>query len=122
MHGSSTLSGTATDSQVDDGQGLQKGSQHLAFSADSHLFLPVFVDLTLADRAIDEPAKRAGAEFIGWTLMFAFLRAMTHGPAVFDRGVAFPLSGEQEIDLAFNVRRDRSPTLFVAVYRLDGTA
>lgn len=80
------------------------------------------MDLALTDSAVDEPAKCASAEFIGRALVFTFLGAMLYGPAVFYRGISCSMSGEQKVDLALDMGRDRAPPLLVAVYRLDGTA
>ena len=55
-------------------------------------------------------------------MTFLIRGAFFYGPAGFDFFILFLFSGEQEEHLPFRMDRDPSPSLFVAVYSLEGSA
>ena len=93
---------------------LEKGLQHLALPADFHFFLPVLLDLALAEGAVDEPAELAGLELPGRTVDFSLARTLFDGPARFEFSFAASFPGQKKEYLAFDVGRNRTPALLAA--------
>jgi len=80
------------------------------------------VDPAFTNGPVDKPTKRTGLKLPGGTLAFSFVRAFLDNPARFQFLLASPLSQEQKKELPLHMRRHGSPTLLVAVNRLDRCA
>ena len=55
--------------------------EHLTGSADFHLFVPIALNCTFTDGAINEPTEPSRLELPGWTLFLSLWRAFFNNPA-----------------------------------------
>jgi hypothetical protein len=94
---------------------LKQGAQNLTRSADFHLFLPIGLDFSFADRSIDEPTERSCFKFPGWALLFVFRGAFLDHPAWLFIVHVLSIPGEQKEEMPFHMARDVPPSLLVAV-------
>ena len=94
--------------------------KYLTGSTNFHLLVPVFLVGALTDRAVDEPAKFTAVKFPGRAIFFTLGRAFFYCPAVFLINRVGLDSGKQKKELPFYRDGYGSPTLFIAVDRLNG--
>lgn len=97
----------------------KEGRKDLACSANHHLFLPVFLDNAFTNRPVYKPADLPGPEFPSRTLFFSIWRALLYHPAWFDGFVFTGGNSRQENELSFNMSRNTSPPLLIALNSLD---
>lgn len=95
-------------------QSEQRG-KHLTRSADPHLFVPVSLNFSLTEGAVNKPAETPGLELPGRTQLFAIRRAVFHHPTGLFAFLLPIFQGHQEEDLPFHMSRYASPPLLIAV-------
>jgi hypothetical protein len=69
---------------------VKRTSEYLTSLANIDLLFPAFLNLALAKRTTDKPAKVPGAKFPSRTIMFNLLRTLSYhpaGPAPFTMGL-----------------------------------
>jgi len=91
------------------------GSKDIAGPAKFHLFMPALLDASLADGAVDEPAKGAGLELPGRALPFSVRWTLLDGPALLLGCSPSPQFAGQVEDLPFGMGGDLSPSLLITV-------
>ncbi len=94
--------------------------QNFTGSAKLHLFLPIFVNSSVTDSSVNEPAKISGLKLPSRALLFLFRRAFFNNPTRLGYCRIPSHSGNQEKHLPFHMGRYVSPALFVALYSLVG--
>jgi hypothetical protein len=91
-----------------------------ALAAYPHFFLPRRLQLSLTNRAIDEPAEVSELEFPGRAVFPGISRAVLNGPASPVFVVLPQLPAKKKQGLSFYMRGNSSPALLKALYGFDG--
>jgi len=91
--------------------------ENLALPTDINLLLPGLLGLALTNGPIDKPAHFAGLKLPGRATFLTFSGTFFDDPAGFV-SLSLCKTGQQEIKLPFNVGRNISPALFIAVHSL----
>jgi hypothetical protein len=93
--------------------------KHPALAAYLHFFLPRWLQLSLTNGAVDEPAEVPELEFPGRAVFPRISRAVLNGPASPVFLVLPQLPAEKKQDLSFYMRGNSSPALLKALYGFD---
>lgn len=89
---------------------------HFTGFTNMNFVFPFFMSISGADCAIYKPAQFPCLEFPGRAVIFEVLRALFNNPALLGRIHFCKNPGYHKQQLSFNVRRYRTPTLFIAVH------
>jgi len=100
--------------------GSESRCEHFAGATAFHLLLPTGLDMPFANGSVDEPAEFTGLKLPCRTLFFSILRTVSHLPTENLVVLISILPADQKQQLSFNMDRNISPPLFIAVNGFDG--
>jgi len=97
---------------------LYQRLKYLTWTADLHLFFPIFFCSALAYRTTNKPAQVAGFKLPGRTHFFSIGGAVFYNPTRLLAFIFSFISSDQKKHLPFDSGRYSSPSLLVAVHSL----
>ena len=102
--------------------GLKYVGKDFARPTNHHLLFPVFLNRAFTNCSVYKPAKISSFKLPGRTVCFLVSRTFFYSPTCFSASPVLCYSGDHEKHLPLRKKRNRPPSLFIAVNRLKGSS